>query len=130
MPFCPSCRYEYTAAVNVCPDCNEKLVDHLEEKSTVKDNETTYEKWIPLARLTSTQMAEMILEGLRAKNIPVVLHSTGGHFGQTGQLGASSYRPIAGGFITVMVPEEFASQADREAEVILGDEWKKAKVEL
>jgi hypothetical protein len=29
MPFCPQCRFEYTAGVSRCPDCGAELVDSL-----------------------------------------------------------------------------------------------------
>jgi hypothetical protein len=29
MPFCPQCRFEYTAGVSGCPDCGSELVDSL-----------------------------------------------------------------------------------------------------
>ena len=33
MPFCPKCGYEYEGGIDMCPDCEEKLVDHLTEDS-------------------------------------------------------------------------------------------------
>lgn len=37
MPYCPSCRYEYTDEVTTCPDCGVELVDELpEEEETVE----------------------------------------------------------------------------------------------
>ncbi len=104
MPFCPSCRYEYKEGIIECPDCGDKLVESLPEEVQPAVDEERHIDWVALARLTSSQYAEMVLEGLRAKNIPAVIKSTGGHFGQTGQLGPSSYRPVAGGFIVIMVP--------------------------
>ena len=32
MPFCPSCGYEYEEGIEKCPDCDEKLVEHLSEE--------------------------------------------------------------------------------------------------
>jgi len=82
---------------------------------------------VQLARLTSQHYADMITDALRAKEIPVVVISGAGHFGQTGQMGISSFRPIGGGY-SVMVPREFIDRADIEGQQILGEEWEKAKL--
>jgi hypothetical protein len=128
MPFCPKCRYEYKQGIMKCPDCDETLVDTLPDKAgNPADDEKEYKDWIQLARLTSLQSAQMVTEALRNKSIPVVVNSGTGHFSMTGQMGMSSFRPIDGGF-SVMVPHEFIVDADREAETLLGDEWKKARL--
>jgi hypothetical protein len=33
MPYCPKCGYEYEEGIEICPDCEVKLVDHLTEES-------------------------------------------------------------------------------------------------
>lgn len=69
----------------------------------------------------------MVQEIFESKNIPVILSSASGHFAHTGQMGVSSFRSI-GNFIAVMVPRQFAEDADKEAEIVLGETWTKAKV--
>jgi hypothetical protein len=140
MPFCPKCRYEYLPTVSECPDCEVKLVPVLplepeepDEPPEVIEPENlvemeSYDNWIPLARFTSTATAEMILEALHSKDIPAVLSDQTGHFGQTGQMGPSSSRPIAGAVITLFVPEEFAHDSSQEARIILGEEWDKMRL--
>jgi hypothetical protein len=124
MPFCPKCHFEYNPDVAVCPDCNEKLVETLPETDeTIRE----YEDWVALVRLTSHEYAAMIQDALRSKKVPVVVHSETGHFGVTGQLGPSSYRPIGGGY-TVLVPKEFVVQADTEGAAILGEDWVKGRL--
>ena len=93
----------------------------------MSENPPEYKDWIQLARLTSYQYAQIIVEALRDKDIPVVIHSGAGYFGLLGQMGPSSFRPIDGAF-SIMVPREFVVDADREAEAILGDEWKNARL--
>ncbi|MBN1211904.1 MAG: hypothetical protein JXA92_04945 [candidate division Zixibacteria bacterium] len=126
MSFCPRCRYEYEAGITVCPDCNEMLVDILpeeEEAAEIKE----YINWVQLARLTSLQSVEMLQEVFGSKSIPVVVQSGTGHFGITGQMGPSSFRPV-GGQYSIFVPEEFVADADQEAGLILGDEWEESKL--
>ncbi|MEW6410836.1 MAG: hypothetical protein AB1483_00015 [Candidatus Zixiibacteriota bacterium] len=123
--FCPKCRYEYEAGVEVCPDCDEPLVASLPVEDA--DDGEGYEDWVQLARLTSQQSAAMILEVLREKDIPAVILSGAGHFGLTGQMGPSSYRPIDGAY-SVVVPEDFVVDADREGQAILGEEWERSRL--
>ena len=126
MPFCPLCRCEYMPGISLCSDCQVELVEVLPDAKETEEEKDQYHDWIPLARLTSTQLAEMLLEGLRAKNVPTVLRSSAGYFGQIGTMGVSSYQSV-GGVYTVLVPREYVGDAENEAEVILGDEWKNAK---
>lgn len=126
MPFCPACRYEYRSGVNTCPDCEVTLVSSLPPVEA-EEEAVVYEDWVQLARLNSDQYAVMLVEVLRERGIPVVIVSGTGHFGATGQMGPSSFRPIGGGY-SVMVPAEYVVAADREAEAVLGDDWVSARL--
>lgn len=124
MPICPKCRYEYKPDVLICPDCGEKLLESLADIEIEKSPD---DKWIPLVRLTSSHLAEMLREALDAKDIPAVLSSETGHFGITGQMGIPGFRPVGGGYV-IYVPETLAAQAREESRIILGDEWDKVKL--
>jgi len=143
MPFCPKCHYEYLPTVSICPDCEVRLVAQLplepeepEESGGPEDwhepeepeNLESFDNWIPVARFTSTQYADMVLEALQSKDIPAVLSDKTGYFGQTGQMGISGNPPIEGAVVTLFVPQEFSVDADQEGRIILGDEWDKAKL--
>ncbi len=123
MPFCPKCRYEYEEGIFRCPDCDEPLVDRLEEDKKGEE----YKDWIEIARLTSPQFAQMVLEVLHEKEIPAVISSSSGFFGETGQMGIASFAPAGGGF-SLLVPEKFVSIADKEAALVLGEVWEKSKL--
>ena len=125
MPFCPKCRYEYRPEISECPDCHEKLVATMPPEPDESDDSAVYDDWTPIARMTSPQYADMVVEALRSKSIPAVLSDTSGHFGQTGQMGPSSFRPVGGAFTTLYVPAEFAEDACHEAQVIMGEDWEK-----
>lgn len=144
MPFCPKCHFEYREGITICPDCDENLVASLPPEDRRREDDWRRRKgkaagpevplpddddteWIALARLTSLQSAEMVMEVLLDKDIPAVLHSAAGHAGPIGAMGPSSYADIGGAY-TIMVPEDSAEDADLEAEAILGDEWVKARL--
>jgi hypothetical protein len=128
MPFCPKCRFEYKPEISHCPDCDERLVSALEPEPEETDPMAAYTDWTPIARMTSPQYAEMIVEALRSKDIPAMLHDTSGHFGQTGQMGTSSFRPVAGAVSALYVPGDFVEDASHEMAAILGEDWDKVKL--
>lgn len=128
MPFCPKCKYEYRPEISECPDCGERLVSHLPlEPEATEDLSAQYD-WKPIARITSPQYGSMILEVLRAKEIPAVLSDSSGHFSKIGALGTSSFQPVAGVGTTLLVPKEFVEEAAGEAQIILGDDWDHVKL--
>lgn len=123
MPYCPKCKYEYRPEISHCPDCNERLVATLPMEP--EDKPVVYDDWTEIARMTSPQYGEMLVEALRSKDIPALLRDSSGHFGQTGQMGMSSFAPVPGAFATLLVPEQFVRDACQEAEAVLGEEWDK-----
>jgi hypothetical protein len=124
MPFCPQCKYEYNHEVAKCPDCQVSLVSELPDDWS---DEEEYKDWVRLGILTSSVDAEMLSDVLNAKEIPNLVLSGSGYFGQTGQMGPTSFQPAGGGFV-IVVPSEFVDKADLEAFGILGDKWEKSKL--
>ena len=125
MPFCPQCKYEYESQIGKCPDCGVELVAQLRQS---EDELPELPKdWVALARLTSKEYADMIEEGLRSKEIPVVILSGAGHFSVTGQMGSGPILAAGGGF-SVMVPADVIADADQECEIILGEAWPEARL--
>ena len=127
MPFCPECNYEYEAGISKCPDCNKSLVDNLEEVNREERDRDSQRKWVALAKLTSQQHAEMLIETLRAKDIPAVLESDAGHFGATGQMGPSSFQPVGGAFV-IHVDADKIEEADAAGATIIGEAWAASRV--
>lgn len=127
MPFCPSCGYEYQPNILVCPDCQEKLVEKRPEKTGAQQAGEMfgeYKEWIPIIRLHSVAMGQMVYEALLNKEIPVVIKSGNRFFGQAFTGGINSLDPLSD-IVILFVPRKFVGDAVSEAEVILGDEWNK-----
>ena len=127
MPFCPSCRYEYEEGVTRCSDCDAALVDSLPDEVADEFAHIAEEDWIEIARLTSLQYAEMILEVWHKKDIPSILRSHTGFFGITGQMGTNSFAPVGDTF-SLYVTSDHLVRADNEAESILGESWRSARI--
>ena len=127
MPFCPNCGYEYKADVTECADCKVALVESLPEHVADDFAHIAEEDWIEIARLTSLQYAEMLLEVWHKNNIPSILRSHAGFFGLTGQMGTDSFTPVGDAF-SLYVAKDYLVDADSEGEALLGETWRQAKV--
>ncbi|MCP4583357.1 MAG: DUF2007 domain-containing protein [candidate division Zixibacteria bacterium] len=127
MPFCPKCRYEYRQGIETCPDCDERLVYELQKESDKAKSglEKRYDDWVHIAKFSSPIYADMVVEALKARDIPAVILQgsslTFGHFG-------TSVQGLGSGGFTLMIPREHIEEADKEAAEILGDEWESAKL--
>ena len=64
----------------------------------------------------------------RPDQSPAVVISKAGHFGQLSSVPVTAMTKAGGGY-SILVPSEFVSDADREAEAILGEEWEKARLD-
>jgi hypothetical protein len=129
MLFCPICLSEYKDDMTICADCGAELVESLPDDDDLggmgplqQADEEMAVHWTPLARLTSSKQADLVLDGLRDKDIPVIVRPGTPDFGQ---VGPSSFGPGDSAYVTLMVPRDFVDEADREAEIILGSRWKK-----
>lgn len=129
MPFCPVCKYEYNVECSTCPDCEERLVAELPPESETSQEvpEDKYKDWVPMARFNSDMTAEMVLETLRMNDVPAIIVSGAGHFGQTGQMGISLLQPVGGNY-TLMIPHDRVAETDEICQAILGEEWQKMKI--
>lgn len=124
MPFCPKCRYEYRPEISECPDCNERLVSTMPPEP--ESESPGYTDWIPIARLSSPQDAQILVEALRSKEIPALVKDSSGYLGQ---IGLSSFASMVGGVATLLVPRDFFDDACREAQVIFGNEWEDVRLD-
>jgi len=126
MLYCPKCRAEYTDVATECADCNMPLVAERPEEVEGDEEENRID-WVQIARLTSREYAEMLIETLRSKDIPAVILSGAGYFGHIGAMGATAVYP-AGGGCSIAVPQENVAEADAEGAAIFGEAWDKARL--
>ena len=68
MSWCPKCKNEYRAGIEICPDCNEALVEELSEDADIK--------YVPLFQTTDAELKEKIYQyllhcKLNAKQLPL-----------------------------------------------------------
>lgn len=122
MPFCPRCKYEYTHGVAVCSDCNEALVDRLQEPAAtaavVPDD-----SWVGVCTVSGTITRGLAKGALDSNNIPSIVmspkfytsHGIGALFGGLSPSGARGD--------ILMVPREFSDEAQLILEAVLGDDF-------
>jgi len=101
MSWCPKCKNEYRAGIAICPDCNEALLEEL--------NETEESNLVPLFRTTDEELTDRICQyllhcNINAKKLPV---SAEGEF-----------------FHVLLVPEAQAKEAALEVQTVLSYETK------
>ncbi|MBE5950253.1 MAG: hypothetical protein E7260_01520 [Lachnospiraceae bacterium] len=68
MSWCPKCKNEYRAGIEICPDCNEELVAELSEESD--------SKFVPLFQTSDSELADKVYNYLihckiDAKKLPL-----------------------------------------------------------
>ena len=81
MPYCPKCRFEYKATVEICPDCGKKLVAKLKQKKRKKvatleisEEEALIEPKLKLLYVTRNLIyANFLKETLEKNKIPCLI---------------------------------------------------------
>jgi len=120
MAVCPKCKYEYKIGVSMCPDCNERLVDHLPVKSAAMVPDRS---WVSVCRLPSQLKTAMAKGALDSSNIPsIVMSSSFTALGHGGDMPSGMMQPSLETNV-LMVPKEFRQEADLILQAILGDEY-------
>jgi len=80
-----------------------------------------YRDWVPVIRLHSSAIGQMVYEALLNKEIPVVLKAGSRYFGRSITGGVGPFNPVSGTEV-LFVPRKFMREAVIEAEVILGNQ--------
>jgi hypothetical protein len=78
-------------------------------------------QWVVIAQLASRMMAEFVVNGLKAHDIPAVLDSRAGFLGTAG-LSLQAFVSGNAEDHKVLVPAQFEEEAREVVEMFLGDE--------
>ena len=104
----------------MCPDCNERLVDHLPVNSAAMVPDRS---WVSVCRLPSQLKTAMAKGALDSSNIPsIVMSSSFTALGQGSDMPSGMMQPSLETNV-LMVPKEFHQEADLILQAILGDEY-------
>ena len=110
MAYCPVCKVEIDDDASDCPICGHEI-DNAEDI-----------KWVNLGEIEDKLSADFSKEVMASYNIPVVIFSRSGFFGNVGLPLNPFYKPGSALF-EVSVPEEFVEEASDVLKMTLGDRW-------
>lgn len=120
MAYCPVCKTQWADDVSECPVCSHELQES-EESPTADD-------WVLLGYLVDKITADYAKEVLGSYDIPAVVFSKSGFFGQAGLLFQGFYKAGAQAF-EISVPAECVEEATGVLDMILGDKWRRNEKE-
>lgn len=110
MALCPACKTEIEDGASSCYICGYEL----DEK-----HET---KWVVIGEIEDKFSADFGKEALASSEIPAVVFSRSGFFGNVGLPLNPFYKPGSALF-EVSVPEEFVEEAAEILEITVGEKW-------
>lgn len=113
MGYCPKCENEYDDSVSECPICHHELET---EKS---DNE-----WVMIGSVEDKMSADFARAVLTSYDIPSVVISKSGYFGQVGLTFNTFYKSGTAMF-EISVPAEHTEDAVEIVVMAVGEKWHK-----
>lgn len=119
MASCPACKKDWPDDVTLCPICGQDLASERAESEAE-------ESWQMIGSVPDKLTADFARETLLAYEIPAVVVSKSGYFGQIGLTLTSFYTGRAEQF-EVSVPETHREEASELLAATLGDKWQPAE---
>lgn len=120
MSYCPNCNEDFDSDLLNCPKCNADLNGGFDDST-----KTNNEGWVVIGHVKDQTTADYVRETLESYDIPGVLFSESGFFGQAGlNLPSPSGKHI--GTFRIQVPADLVKDAINIMNMILGDSWEKA----
>jgi len=118
--YCPVCKTEWENGVSECPVCSHEL--QASEDAAQADN------WVILGFIADKISADYAKEVLDSYEIPAVVFSKSGFFGQAGLMFQGFYKPGTQAF-EISVPAESVEEATGILDMVLGDKWRRNEKE-
>lgn len=120
MAYCPVCKTEWPQNVTECPVCAHEL----------EPSENTLEPdgWVMVGYVADKISADYVKEVLGSYEIPAVVLSKSGFFGQAGLMLQGFYKTGAQAY-EISVPAEAVEEATGILDMILGDKWRRNEKE-
>lgn len=115
MVSCPNCHKDWGADVSSCPVCGVDLDP--EEKDA----------WMVLGEIDNKLAADFAEETLKSYNIPAVVISKSGFFGNLGLTLTPFHNSRQSGAFEVSVLESFAEEASEILTMAVGDAWRRVE---
>jgi hypothetical protein len=112
MAWCAKCGENFEGELTSCPKCGGEIISG--EKGD----------WLPFGRLAQKPMADLAHEVLEAHDIPNIIISQSGYFGQVGL----NFPSISGKGMydfVLYIPSEFTEAAEDILNARIGDAWEK-----
>lgn len=113
MVSCPKCRKEWADDVTTCPVCGIDL-----ERPDVNE-------WVVLGEIDNKLAADFARETLKSYEIPAVILSRSGFFGDVGLTLNPFYSAGQSGAFEVSVPAEFVEEAADILDMTVGEAWRR-----
>lgn len=110
MAYCPVCKNDLEEGVESCPVCGHEL------------DESREDEWVLLGTIEDKFSADYARESFKSYEIPAVIISRSGFFGDVGLTLNPFYKKESGTF-EVKVPSEYIEEAADILNMILGDKW-------
>jgi len=109
-----------------CPDCNKELPNDATECYVCGCDLTDVNKvdWVVLGTIENKLYADFAKEVLSSYNIPAVVLSKSGFFGNIGLPLYSFYKSQAATF-EISVPSVYSSEAAEIMNMVAGDRWQR-----
>jgi len=122
MPYCPRCREFFEGDLTSCPKCN---YDFNSDKEDEEDEGAGEEQWIIIGRVRNRTTADYAVETLKSYDIPAVVVSESGYFGDVG-LNLPSATGKHMGLFQIHITADKYDEAVDVLDMILGENWEKA----
>jgi RNA polymerase subunit RPABC4/transcription elongation factor Spt4 len=109
--LCPVCKNNWDENTTQCPICGHDL--------TAEEDQ---DEWLIIGDIDDKISADFARETLTSHDIPTVIFSRSGFFGDVGLPLHPFYKP-GGGIYDIAVPSRLQEEAVEILDIILGDHW-------